>query len=158
MEQGCVLPAKAKARTGTATATSYALHATAICIAKNVAAEKATTPQNTGNQSVNSTILPLSPRIKHLWAMGEHYFLTGRGIKFKCKLNHTKGKVLLVCFKCVDILLFASKHAKGMSLRYDTPFLRFLDNLISENWFFAEGERFLSFWRCHRPRLGGRRW
>ena len=19
-------------------------------------------------------------------------------------------------------------------------------------WFFAEGERFLSFWRCHRPR------
>ena len=20
------------------------------------------------------------------------------------------------------------------------------------NWFFAEGERFLSFWRCHRPR------
>ena len=27
-----------------------------------------------------------------------------------------------------------------------------LDNLISEDWFFAEGERFLSFWRCHRPR------
>ena len=77
MEQGCVLPAKAKARTGTATATSYALHATAICIAKNVMAEKATTPQNTGNQNVNSTILPLSPRIKHLGAMGEHYFLTG---------------------------------------------------------------------------------
>ncbi|MCI6078120.1 MAG: hypothetical protein MR708_01240 [Bacteroidales bacterium] len=25
-------------------------------------------------------------------------------------------------------------------------------------WFFAEGERFLSFWRCHRPRWGGRRW
>ncbi|MDY4687260.1 MAG: hypothetical protein SO408_02065 [Sodaliphilus sp.] len=25
-------------------------------------------------------------------------------------------------------------------------------------WFFAEGERFLSFWRCHRPRRGGRRW
>ena len=24
-------------------------------------------------------------------------------------------------------------------------------------WFFAEGERFLSFWRCHRPRWGGRR-
>ena len=23
---------------------------------------------------------------------------------------------------------------------------------ISEDWFFAEGERFLSFWRCHRPR------
>ena len=25
-------------------------------------------------------------------------------------------------------------------------------------WFFAEDERFLSFWRCHRPRWGGRRW
>ena len=24
--------------------------------------------------------------------------------------------------------------------------------------FFAEGERFLSFWRCHRPRWGGWRW
>ena len=51
--------------------------------------------------------------------MGEHYFLTGRGFKFKCKLKHTKWTVLLVCFKCVDTLLFASKHAKGMSLRYN---------------------------------------
>ena len=34
----------------------------------------------------------------------------------------------------------------------------FSDNLISEDWFFAEGERFLSFWRYHRPRWGGRRW
>ena len=76
MEQGCVLPDKAKARTGSATATSYALHATAIRIAKNVVAEKATTPQNTDNQSVNSTILPLSPRIKYLGAKGEHCFLT----------------------------------------------------------------------------------
>ena len=25
-------------------------------------------------------------------------------------------------------------------------------------WFFAEGERFLSSWRCHRPHWGGRRW
>ena len=25
-------------------------------------------------------------------------------------------------------------------------------------WFFAEGEWFLSFWRCHRPRWRGRRW
>ena len=40
-------------------------------------AEKATTPQNTDNQNVNSTILPLSPRIKHLGAMEEHYFFTG---------------------------------------------------------------------------------
>ena len=33
----------------------------------------------------------------------------------------TKGTVLLVCQRCVDTLLFAAKHAKGMSLRYDTP-------------------------------------
>ena len=46
------------------------------------------------------------------------------------KLNHTKGKVLLVCFLCVDTLLFASKHAKGMSLRYDTIFA------LSDNLFF----------------------
>ena len=28
----------------------------------------------------------------------------------------------------------------------------FSDNLISKYWFFAEGEWFLSFWRCLRPR------
>ena len=70
------------------------------------------------------------------------------------------------------LINFAAKHAKGMSLRYDVPpivtvinhricvgkrnsgiFLFVLsDNLISEDWFFAEGERFLSFWRCHRLR------
>ncbi len=38
--------------------------------------------------------------------------------------------VLLVCFQCVDTLLFASKHAKGMSLRYDTIFA------LSDNLFF----------------------
>ena len=32
------------------------------------------------------------------------------------------------------------------------------DNRISEDWFFAEGELFLSFWRCHRPPQRGRRW
>ena len=25
-------------------------------------------------------------------------------------------------------------------------------------WFFAEGERFLSFWRCHRDLVRGWRW
>ena len=35
---------------------------------------------------------------------------------------YTKGAVLLVCFQCVDTLLFASKHAEGMSLRYDAIF------------------------------------
>ena len=32
---------------------------------------------------------------------------------------YTKGAVLLVCFQCVDTLVFASKHAEGMSLRCD---------------------------------------
>ena len=49
-----------------------------------------------------------------------------------------------MCFQCVDTLLFASKHAKGMSLRYDAIFA-LSDNLISEDWFFAEGERFFPF-------------
>ena len=31
---------------------------------------------------------------------------------------YTKGTVLLVCFQCVDTLVFESKHAEGMSLRY----------------------------------------
>ena len=36
----------------------------------------------------------------------------------------------LACFQCTDTLLFAAKHAKGMSLRYDvlgylTPFKKF---------------------------------
>ena len=39
-----------------------------------------------------------------------------------------------MCFQCVDTLLFVSKHAKGMSLRYDA-ILALSDNLISEDWF-----------------------
>ena len=39
-----------------------------------------------------------------------------------------------MCFQCVDTLLFASKHAKGMSLRYDA-ILALSDNLISEDCF-----------------------
>ena len=75
--------------------------------------------------------------------------------KFKCKLNHTKGEVLLACFQCVDTLLFASKHAKGMSLRYDA-ILALSDNLISEDWFFAEGECFLCFlFQCRQYFLCG---
>ena len=38
-----------------------------------------------------------------------------------------------MCFQCVDTL-FASKHAKGMSLRYDA-ILALSDNLISEDCF-----------------------
>ena len=36
---------------------------------------------------------------------------------------YTKGAVLLVCFQCVDTLVFESKHAEGMSLRCDAPSL-----------------------------------
>ena len=43
----------------------------------------------------------------------QHYFCVG----FTFNMPHTKGTVLLVCFQWVDAL--ASKHAKGMSLRYD---------------------------------------
>ena len=43
----------------------------------------------------------------------QHYFCVG----FTSNMPHTKGTVLLVCFQWVDTL--ASKHAKGMSLRYD---------------------------------------
>ena len=63
------------------------------------------------------------------------------------------------------LINFAAKHAKGMSLRYDAPpivtvinhricqckknsgifIFTFSDNLISEDWFFAEGERFYPF-------------
>ena len=32
---------------------------------------------------------------------------------------YTKGTVLLVCFQCVDTLVFESKHAEGMSIRCD---------------------------------------
>ena len=32
---------------------------------------------------------------------------------------YTKGTVLLVCFQCVETLVFVSKHAEGMSLRCD---------------------------------------
>ena len=34
---------------------------------------------------------------------------------------YTKGAVLLVCFQCVDTLVFESKHAEGMSQRCDAP-------------------------------------
>ena len=35
------------------------------------------------------------------------------------KKGVTKGTVLLVCLRCVDTLVFVSKHAEGMSLRCD---------------------------------------
>ena len=91
--------------------------------------------------------------------------------KFKCKLNHTKWTVLLECFQCVDTLLFASisrtiLHGRDAILRVRDKWL--IINMVSQLWadvkyhvpteFFAEGEWFLSFWRCHRPRWRERRW
>ena len=91
--------------------------------------------------------------------------------KFKCKLNHTKWTVLLACFQCVDTLLFASisltiLHGRDAILRVRDKWL--IINMVSQLWadvkyhvptgIFAEGEWFLSFWRCHRPRWRERRW
>jgi len=87
----------------------------------------------------------------------------------------------LACFAANSNVSVHWKHTEGISLRHEAILLSlivadinhhicqckknsvififaFSDNLISEDWFFAEGERFLSFWRCHRPRWGGRRW
>ena len=36
---------------------------------------------------------------------------------------YTKGSVLLVCLRCVDTLVFVSKHAEGISLCCDVPSL-----------------------------------
>ena len=57
-------------------------------------------------------------------------------------------------------------HGRDAILRVRDKWLIF--NMILQLWadvkyhvptgFFAEGERFLSFWRCHRPHWGGRRW
>ena len=57
----------------------------------------------------------------------------------------------LACFQCADKL-----YQRNMPKACPYVMVRFLfvlsDKLISEDWFFAEGERFLSFWQCHRPR------
>ena len=53
------------------------------------------------------------------------------------------------------MLIIWHKHNYRIPARIthsDLFLFAFSDNLISEDWFFAEGERFLSFWRCHRPR------
>ena len=59
-------------------------------------------------------------------------------------------------FVCPSIVADIN-HRKPKQTKRTVPLVCFglfalSDNLISEVWFFAEGERFLSFWRCHRPR------
>ncbi|MCI6625141.1 MAG: hypothetical protein MR747_03530 [Bacteroidales bacterium] len=40
--------------------------------------------------------------------------ISWEGVVLQTKVKpQTKGTVLLVCWKCTDILLFASKHAKA---------------------------------------------
>ena len=72
----------------------------------------------------------------------------------------------LACFQCTDTLLFAAKHAKGMSLRYGvfgdlTPFEEFgalfTNNPCYYQGFFAEGERFYPWSNVEYPRRGWRR-
>ena len=42
--------------------------------------------------------------------------ISWKGVVLQTKVKpQTKGTVLLVCWECTDILLFASKHAKGES-------------------------------------------
>ena len=42
--------------------------------------------------------------------------ISWKGVVLQTKVKpQTKGTVLLVCWKCTDILLFVSKHAKGES-------------------------------------------
>ena len=56
-----------------------------------------------------------------------------------------------------DALIHCCLH-RNMPKACPYVMMRFLFAL-SDNakyWFFAEGERFLSFWRCHRPRYRGR--
>ena len=60
-------------------------------------------------------------------------------------------------FVCPSIVADINHRKPKQTKRRTVPLVCFglfalSDNLISEVWFFAEGEWFLSFWRCHRPR------
>ena len=84
-----------------------------------------------------------------------------RGVKHKKRLS---GKFLGIDYAMLPNRQWNQKqeHKKQPwgtwnASHLDLFLFAFSDNLISEDWFFAEGELFLSFWRCHRPRWGGRR-
>ena len=93
-------------------------------------------------------------------------------IVFQCFRRRRVSKALIHCglhrnmpkacpyvmtqFVCPSIVADIN-HRKPKQTKRTVPLVCFglfalSDNLISEVWFFAEGERFLSFWRCHRPR------
>ena len=93
-------------------------------------------------------------------------------IVFQCFRRRRVSKALIYCglhrnmpkacpyvmtqFVCPSIVADIN-HRKPKQTKRTVPLVCFglfalSDNLISEVWFFAEGERFLSFWRCHRPR------
>ena len=56
------------------------------------------------------------------------YFLGKKSIKFPETITSQRRDMPLACFKCADCT-FASKHAKGMPLRYDAPADAFLSYL-----------------------------
>ena len=57
---------------------------------------------------------------------------------FPKTILHGRNAILHVCFKW---LIFSRILQLWADVKYHVP-----------TGFFAEGERFLSFWRCHRPR------
>ena len=93
-------------------------------------------------------------------------------IVFQCFRRRRVSKALIHCglhrnmpkacpyvmtqFVCPSIVADIN-HRKPKQTKRTVPLVCFglfalSDNLISEVLFFAEGEWFLSFWRCHRPR------
>ena len=65
-------------------------------------------------------------------------FLEGGCVKFPQTILHGRDAILRVRAKW---LIYNMVSQLWANVKYYAPV-----------WFFAEGERFLSFWRCHRPR------
>ena len=67
------------------------------------------------------------------------YFLGKKSIKFPETILHGRDAILRVRVKWLIFNIVTIIGGREVSRPYWI-------------WFFAEGERFLSFWRCHRPR------
>ena len=61
-------------------------------------------------------------------------------------------------FCMVGTRYFASAPNDWYSILYHNYGRTWSITSLPKYWFFAEGELFLSFWRCHRPPQRGRRW
>ena len=68
------------------------------------------------------------------------YFLGKKSIKFPETILHGRDAILRVRVKWLTFNMIPQLWA---DVKYHVP---------TGFGFFAEGERFLSFWRCHRPR------